>query len=495
MAHVSQLFCHDLPSIPCPDIGKILITGASGYIGGRLVPEFAARGYQVVVMVRSKSEVLDPRWKNVEVRVADALDFNSVIKALTGIHTIYYLIHSLLMGKGEFISADIKAANNFRLASEKNDVKRIIYLGALGDVNTKLSHHLQSRQEVAHSLESSRYQTTILRAPMIVGSGSVSYEIIKDLAGRLPIIIMPQWRKTKCQPISIRDVIKYLVGAFETPEMNGKTFDIGGPQVLTYEEMVRVMSILLNKNSYICPLPIKNISVFSYIASFITKVPAPLVSSLFEGLKNDLICSNDSIKKYLSFPLLNYETSIQRALARGTNDSIDTSWSNAYPQNHEMELKLSELKKFPKYAVSYSLLTRKTPELIYDSFCRIGGKNGWFNTNFLWQVRGLIDRILMGVGSSRGRRNYSELKVNDVIDFWRVEDIIEKRKLLLRAEMKIPGKAWLEFEIEPLGTENKFKISAYYDTNNLFGKLYWYTFLPFHSIIFNDLIKQIEKRS
>lgn len=495
MKRPEDFFCYDLPSKPQPHIGKILVTGASGYIGGRLVPELLERGYSVSIMVRTSVNHFAGKWKNVEVITADAMKPETLKAAFKGVNTIYYLIHSLLLGPEEARSTDICAANNIRLAAEEMGVKRIIYLGALGDVKTHLSEHLQSRIEVARCLQSRAYKTTVLRAPIIIGSGSASFEIIKDVTGNLPVIFMSKWKKTKCQPIGIRDVIKYLVGALEIPETAGKSFDIGGIDILTYQEMIMIMSKVLGKNKYIIPVPISNIPIYSYLASFFTKVPAPLVRILFESLKNDVICGENEIRNFLPFTPLKYEEALRRALFREQNDTIDTRWTDTYPLNHAIALRLSELKYPPRFTITYSILTKKEASALFKSFCKIGGKEGWFNNNWMWRIRGMIDRILLGVGSSRGRKNEANLQINDVIDFWRVEALEIERKLLLRAEMKIPGKAWLEFKIEPREKLEKLSITAYYDTNSLFGRIYWYAFFPFHSIIFTGLLKQIEKRS
>jgi uncharacterized protein YbjT (DUF2867 family) len=491
----SDLFCHDLTSTPQPGIGKVLVTGATGYIGGRLVPELLARGYKVRVLVRSPSAEYQERLPGAEIVVADALKQETLRKALDEIHTAYYLIHSLYLGPKEFTAADIKAAANFRIAAESKGVKRIIYLGGLGDINSPLSKHLRSRMEVAQELDSGIVPVTILRAAVIIGSGSASFEIIQHLARQLHVILSPGWERHKCQPIGIRDVIKYLVGVLEIPETSGKSFDIGGGDILTYKKLIEVMARFLHKRIFFIPFPFSHIGFYAYYASLITPVPLPLVQCLFEGLKNDAICQDDSIKDFLPFDPLDYEESIRRATDRETQDRVYTRWSDAYPPAHHTALKLHELKGFPKYTASHSLITEKRPSSIFKSICNIGGKKGWFRNNWMWRLRGMVDRILLGVGTSRGRRSHSTLQTNDVLDFWRVEDIQQDKRLLLRAEMKLPGEAWLEFNLKPVGKRNRLSVIAYYDTRKLFGDMYWYMFLPFHNVIFTDLIRQIEKRS
>jgi uncharacterized protein YbjT (DUF2867 family) len=489
-----DLYCRDLPSMPLAGMGKVLVTGASGYIGGRLVPELLARGYHVRVMVRAPLPIYKERWPDVEMVTADALDLNQLRTALKDVDTAYYLIHSLLLGQKEFAAADIQAAIHFRMAAEENQIKRIIYLGGLGDTQTELSPHLQSRTQVADELKKGGIPVTALRVAIIIGSGSASYEIIQNLVRKLPIIFIPRWATTQCQPIAIRDVIKYLVGVLEIPETSGKSFDIGGNDILSYYEMLKIRADLLNKRRIFLPF-FSFLPIYSYLGGLITPVPAPITRSLMKGLKNEVICQNNDIQRYLPFKPLTYKEAIIRAMNREEQDQIYSRWSDAYPPAHELALKLRELKSGPKYSSTYFLFTPKEAPSLFQFLCRVGGKEGWFSSNWLWRLRGAIDKVLLGVGTSRGRRSQTTLKINDVIDFWRVEDLQKNRRLLLRAEMKMPGKAWLEFQIQDEGPQRRLSINAYFHTQSMWGKLYWYLFLPLHQFIFNGLIKQIEKRS
>jgi uncharacterized protein YbjT (DUF2867 family) len=490
----NPLFCHDLPSRPLPGMGKILVTGASGYIGGRLVPELLARGYKLKVMVRAPSPGYRELWPDVGVVAADALDLNQLRIALKDIDTAYYLIHSLLLGHKEFAAADIQAAVNFRIAAEENRIKRIIYLGGLGDTQSKLSLHLQSRIQVAEELKKGKVPVTTLRAAIIIGSGSASYEIIQHLVKRLPFILIPRWAMTKCQPIGIRDVIKYLVGVLEIPQTAGESFDIGGKDVLSYCEMLKIRADLLNKKRLFIPF-FSFLPLYSYMGGLITPIPAPITRSLMEGLKNEVICQNNTIRRYLPFEPLSYKEAIIRAMNREEQDRIYTRWSDAYPPAHELALKLVELKGGPRYTNTYSLDTPKEASSLFKCICMIGGKEGWFSNNWVWRLRGVVDNILMGVGTTRGRKSQTHLRINDVIDYWRVEDLQKDARLLLRAEMKLPGKAWLEFKIEDEGLKRRLSIVAHYQPRDVFGKVYWYAFLSCHQFLFNDLIQQIEKRA
>lgn len=490
-----QLFCHDLPTEPDPGVGTVLVTGASGYIGGRLVPELLARGYRVRIMVRSYLSEYQEQFPGCEIAVADAMQEDALDRALEGVSVAYYLIHSMLLGPEKFASADNRAASNFRRAAERQKLKRIIYLGGLGEVTAKLSPHLRSRIEVAGQLSSGAVDVTILRAAVIIGSGSASYEIIKNLVMKVPVFILPRGARSRCQPISIRDVIKYLVGVLEVEETAGGRFDIGGDEVMTYLEMLRKTAGVLNRRRFFVHLQLFNVSTYAYFVSLLTPVPGPIARCLMEGIKNDVVCRENSIREHLDFKAVEFEEAIVRALSREEQDRVRTRWSNAYPPSHELAMKLEELEEGPEYSAEYSLTTEKPAERLFQSLCRVGGAEGWFHNNWLWRVRGAIDRIFMGVGTSRGRRESGRLEPHDVIDFWRVEKLERNRNLLLRAEMKLPGMAWLEFNIDDMGDARKLTINAWYHTSSLFGKAYWYFFYPFHYFIFKGLIEQIEKRS
>ena len=492
--YLDQPYCHDLPTLPQPQMGKILITGATGYVGGRLVSELIKRCYELRIMVRSKSEEQFQRWPNTEIVEADALIPESLDEALKGVKVAYYLIHSLLLGSKEFQEADLQAAINFRKAAEKNNVGRIIYLGGLGDTSTKLSKHLRSRSQVAKELSKGSIPVTILRAAIIMGSGSASYEIIKNLVKNVYIIPIPYWARTKCQPIAIRDLIKYLVGVLEIDETTGKTFDIGGPDQLSYKDMLKIFAEILHKRRLFFNSFFSNRYIIGYLASLFTPVPARIVISLIASGANEVICLHNEIKKYLDIKTISYAESIVWALDREEQDKMRTRWSDSYPPAHELAIKLSELPP-PKYISSHSILTEKEPSFLYNSFLHIGGEEGWAHSNWMWKLRGTIDKLLLGVGTSRGKRKTKRLRINDVIDFWRIEDLQENKRLLLRAEMKLPGKAWLEFAVAELTSYNRFSIIAYFHPSGFMGRIYWYIFLPFHRFVFKDLIREIEKRS
>ncbi|MCP4548201.1 MAG: SDR family oxidoreductase [bacterium] len=486
----------DLPTQPQPDIGTVLVAGATGYIGGRLLPALVMRGYRVRAMVRAGSLSPGSLSSEVEVVVADALDAEQVYEALEGVHTAYYLIHSMLYGLDKFENVDIQAAINFRRAAEARGVKRIIYLGGLGDIRTSLPSHLCSRRQVGNQFSESSVPTTILRAAIIIGSGSASYEMINHLVRRLPILLTPKWIKTRCQPIAIRDVLKYLIGVLEHPETIGRTFDIGGDDVLTYREILATHSALLGRKQLLIRSPAVPIGFYSYIASLLTPVPASISRCLMDSMTHDVVCQERDIVKLIPFRRLAYKEALVLAISRVEQDAVRTRWSDNYPPDHELAIKLHELESDPNYRSSHSLVSRKSPAALFRSVIKIGGREGWFHSNALWRIRGAFDRMLLGVGTARGRRSESTLRRNDVIDFWRVETIEENSLLLLRAEMRLPGLAWLEFRIDPAGEgENRLTVTAYYQSRGLWGRIYWYIFMPFHQFIFQDLIMEIEKRS
>lgn len=325
----NELFCKNLPTRPIPGIGKILVTGASGYVGGHLVTELLARGYRLRLMLRGNAEACKMRWPDAEIVAADVFDPAQLKDALCGIEVAYYLIHSLNLGPGHFESADNQAAVNFKNAAEENQVKRIIYLGGLGDVSSHLSHHLGSRIDTAINLIMGKVSVTTLRAAVIFGSGGSSYEIIHHLVKKLPILLPPPWAKNKCQPIALSDLIKYLVSVLEVPETAGGYYDVGGRDILTYEEMLKSFAKIINKKMLFIKSPFNAISLYSYMASLISPVPYTLIRCLFESLQNEAICLENSIRDLIPFRTLSYKEMILEAM---TMEEIDRVHAHSYKQ-------------------------------------------------------------------------------------------------------------------------------------------------------------------
>jgi uncharacterized protein YbjT (DUF2867 family) len=487
--------CDELPTHRTLDLETVLVAGASGYIGGRLVPELVARGYRVRVMVRSKVEAVSDRWSNCEVVVADALNPESLMAAMDGVHTVFYLIHSMLVGPKSFADADQAAARWVRESAEQQGVKRIIYLGGLGDKRDRLSPHLSSRMAVADELALGSVPVTFLRAAIILGSGSASYEMVNHLIRRLWVLPVPGWAKTRCQPIALRDVIKILVGVLECPETAGKIYDIGGPDILSYEELLKTHAEVLGRRRIFPPSPLSSISFFAMMTSWLTPVPTPITRCLMESVEYDVVCEGCDVLEVLPFRRISCREALVLALSREEQDAVHSRWTDSYPPNYELAIKLNEISETPTYTSTYSLVTEKSAKALFESICYIGGQKGWFNSTPLWRVRGMIDRMFQGVGTRRGRRSPTRLRVNDVVDFWRVERVEKPSRLLLRAEMKLPGRAWLEFRVDPEDGVQRLSVHASYYTKGVGGRLYWYVFPPFHHFIFGDLIRGIEKRS
>ncbi|HYW67988.1 MAG TPA: SDR family oxidoreductase [bacterium] len=490
-----DLYCAGLTSLPPPEKRRVLVTGATGYVGGRLVPELLARGYRVRAMVRAACPEYAGRWPGAEIVVADALEPDGLVRALADVHTAFYLIHSLHLGPKAFEEKDLQAAANFRAAADGSGVERIIYIGALGDVAGDLSPHLRSRAMVAEELAKGCAATTALRAALIIGSGSASYEIIRHLSERVPVMPLPWWAETRCQPISMRDTIRYLVGVLEVPESTGRTFDIGGADVLTYGSMLRICAEVLGRRLRSFRSPVSSIPLVAYVVSLLTPVPAPITMSLLRGAANEVVCREHEIRRLVPFDPLTYREAVERAVRVEKADTVRTRWADSYRPAHAEAGTLTDLAEPPRYVALRSILTTKSACSLFASVTRIGGREGWFNTNWLWRIRGAFDRAFFGVGLSRGRRSASSLRTGDAIDFWRVEELVPDRRLLLRSEMKMPGQAWLDFRIDPEGNRNRLSVQAWYEPGGVLGHVYWYVFLPFHHFIFQNLVGEISRRS
>ena len=487
--------CQGLPTRARPEIGRILVTGASGYVGGRLIVELLNRGYKVRAMVRRKLTIHANRWPGAEIVEADALRPESLREALEGVRVAYYLIHSMMLGPRSFSKSDLEAARNFAEAAQATGVDRIVYLGGLGERHADLSEHLRNRMEVAEVLRSGTVSVTILRAAVIIGSGSASYEIMQHLVSVLRLIFIPKWAGSRCQPIGVRDVMKYLIGTMEVPDTAGGEYDIGGTEILSYRQMLERLARLLKRHVLLVRAPVKNPKIYGYLVSLLTPVPAPIVGCLMESLRNNVVCEDNQIRAFLPFKTMPFDEAVKAAIAKLEMDTVETRWSDAYPPGNEVVPHLDELGERPRFIATYSLLTEKMPRDLFRSFCRVGGRNGWFRNNWMWRLRGLIDRMLMGVGNARGRKHSSFVELGEAIDFWRVEDLREDQRLLLRAEMKIPGQAWLEFKIVPAVRKRGLVVCAYFAPHGILGSFYWYFFLPFHRVIFRNLIRQIDIRA
>lgn len=478
---------------------RILVTGANGYVGGRLVPQLLARGHAVRCMVRSAARLQGRAWaEHVEIVTGDVLTPASLGPALTGIDVAYYLVHSLGAGR-DFHDHDVRAARAFGEAARAAGVRRIIYLGGLGDAGDALSEHLRSRHDTGAALREAGVPVTEFRAAVIVGSGSVSFEMIRYLAERVPVMICPSWVYTRIQPIAIRDIIHYLAEAIDTPASAGQTIEIGGSDVLTYGEMMTGYAKLRGLRRWLVPVPFLTPRLSSYWVHLVTPIPADIARPLIDGLRNEVVVRHDTARTL--FPRVvpvSYAEAVRRALVRLDGANVETAWSDA--------LTSSGLVTEPVVLTTLEGLTlerrqltaRATPDRVYEVVSALGGATGWLRLNWAWQLRGLADRLVGGVGMRRGRRDPRELRIGDAVDFWRVEAVEPGRLVRLRAEMKVPGRAWLEFQVKAeTGPDAGTTIvqTAYFAPKGLLGVLYWYSLYPIHGLIFGGMIREIARRA
>jgi uncharacterized protein YbjT (DUF2867 family) len=473
---------------------NILLTGATGYIGKRLLPVLLQKGHKVYCLVRNKNRFYasDEILSKIEIVEADLLYRSEVKKLPKDIDVAYYLIHSMLSSSSEFIVQEKQTAINFRDYLEKTNVKRAIYLGGIySDIN--LSKHLKSRQNVENILCGSPVPVTVLRAGIIVGSGSASFEIIRDLVERLPFIITPSKINTRTQPIAIRNVIDYLVGCLENQDTSGKIFEIGGPDIFTYKEMLKIFSQERKYKRYFISIPFLPLSLTSYWLFFITSTPYRLVLNLMESLKNEVIVQNPDIHNYIQTEIIDYRHAIRLAFDRVQQNMVVSSWKDALASSRSGDdlSTFIEVPVFGCYIDKREKTFTRSPDEVLANIWNIGGNNGWYSTQWLWEIRGFLSKLGGGVGLSRGRRDSEDLHMGDALDFWRVL-VADKKKyrLLLYAEMSLPGEAWLEIKIIT-GNPHKLQLTATFRPKGIKGRLYWFSVLPFHYLIFGKMLNNI----
>ena len=478
---------------------QILVTGSTGYVGGRLVNRLLSSGYNVKVAGRSIDKIKSRPWaKNSRVEIAEAnmLDYSSLENALKNCRAAYYLVHSMNPQSTDFAESDRIASQNMAKAAEKNNLKKIIYLSGLGEKESSLSKHLKSRAEVAEILCSGTVPVTVLRAAMILGSGSASFEILRYLVERLPVMITPRWVQNPVQPIAIRNVLKYLEGCLENDDTTGKVFDIGGPDILTYGHLMKLYAKEAGlKYRFIIPVPVLTPRLSSYWINLVTPVPAYIARPLAEGLRNPVVCQESEIQKLIHQELLDCRTAIHLALGRAKDNCVETCWSDSGFLDVPEWLHCGDASyaggsiKEDGYAISFN---GSSKEEIWNQLIKIGGEKGYFYGSFLWKLRGIIDRMIGGAGLNRGRRHPSDLREGDALDFFRVLNLRAPILLRLFAEMKLPGEAILEFHILK-NHEDKIELRmiARYSPRGLAGLVYWYLVYPFHNIIFKGMLKNI----
>ncbi len=472
---------------------KIAVTGATGYVGGRLVPMLLEQEHEVVCLVRNPRKLDDRHWlkdRKIEVIADDVSNVEELTIKLTGCDAAYYLIHSMQVTGSDYAEEDRKLSETFGKAARAAGVKRIIYLGGLGEMGPNLSEHLSSRREIEQVLGESGVPVTTFRAAMIIGSGSASFEILRYLVERLPIMVTPRWVKTESQPVAIFDVLYWLVTCLDVKETEGETLEIGGKDVVQYRELMRIMAEELGLSKrIILPLPILTPGLSSGWIGLVTPVSYRVARPLAEGLRNRVVVTNNLTQELMPHDAMGVQEAIHKALERVRENKVITSWSAAGPVQGDPEWAGGTVFKDQRF-----IEISACEESIYKAVCRIGGGHGWYKGDILWQIRGLMDKLIGGPGLRRGRRHSEEVAYGEALDFWRVIGIEKNKSLTLLAEMKLPGTATLDFLLEPI-TEGmtRMTMTARFRPKGLFGLLYWYVVVPFHNIVFGGMLQGIKR--
>lgn len=468
---------------------KVLLTGSTGYIGRRLKQILLNdENIELKLLVRNKKSVSSLN-ENAQIIEGDTFNKESLKEALKDVEVAYYLIHSL--SNENYKDLDKISAQNFLDVAAQCGVKRIIYLGGLGVKNENTSEHLLSRIETGEILSSNKnVQTIWFRAGVIIGSGSASFEIIRNLTEKLPIMTTPKWVNTKAQPIAVSDVLSYLHNGLYLEKRENLIVDIGSEQ-LSYKNMMLKTAKVLGLKRILITLPFMSINLSSYWLNLFTPVPFTVAKALIEGLKSEVIIQNDHAKKYFpNITPISYEQAVKNAIKEIEENQVISRWNDkgdgVWEKNAQNEI--SKAVFIDRKEVDISNIEASK---VYQSFIGIGGVNGWFDFDFLWELRGIIDKLIGGVGLKRGRRSQCDLRISDCLDFWKVVDLQKDERLLLYAQMKVPGEAWLEFKIK----DNKLIQSAYFYPKGVFGRLYWYALVPLHYFVFNNMIKSIIKKA
>ncbi|MCM0756548.1 SDR family oxidoreductase [Desulfovibrio aminophilus] len=478
----------------------VLVLGSTGYVGGRLVPLLLERGFRVRAAGRSLEKIRSRPWgrhPNLEPVVADALDEASLTEAMRGCRAAYYLVHSMRPGARDFAALDRKAACNMVRAAKASGLARIIYLSGLGDDSARLSEHLRSRHEVGELLALGPAAVTQLRAAMILGSGSASFEILRHLCERLPFMLTPRWVDTKCQPAAISNVLEYLAGCLEHEETAGRTYEIGGPDVLSYRELFRLYAEVAGiRPPLILALPVLTPRLSAWWVNLVTPVPAALVRPLVEGLANEVVCRDERIRELLPQELLSCREAIATALDRTRQNAVP---SCCFDAGSACLPEWAACGDAPYaggavFRTTYSVTLAGTPEQAWEVVARIGGDTGWYFGDLLWRLRALMDKLAGGPGFTRGRRSAETPAVGDHLDFWRVLAVDPPRRLLLLAEMRLPGEALLEFRIERQESgPTRLSMTPSFLPRGLWGLAYWWAFYPSHAFLFKNMLRHMAR--
>lgn len=477
---------------------RVLLTGSTGYIGRRLLPVLLQDGHHVMCLVRDRRrfDIEDFSAKDLQsitVIEGDLSDLNSLSAVPKDFDVAYYLVHSMTGSRTEFEKLEEQQAANFAAFIKDSDARQIIYLGGIAN-DSGLSRHLKSRRHVEDLLRSSGIPVTVLRAAIIIGSGSASFEIIRDLVEKLPVMIAPKWLRTRCQPIGIRNVIEYLRGVMLVEKAMGKTFDIGGKDVLSYHDMLMTFARIRGLRRIIIPVPILSPNLSSLWLYFVTSTSIQLARTLVDSLKNEVVCSDRTIEQIVPVTILSYEESLRLAFEKIEQRNVISSWKDAV-NTESIDKNFLDYVEVPTHGCFFDrqvVTLSASSEKVIEKIWRIGGDAGWYYGNWLWRIRGILDKMVGGVGIRRGRRSPSDLKPGDALDFWRVLVADkEKGRLLLYAEMRLPGEAWLEFKLTNTQGQRCLVQTATFRPLGLWGRLYWYSVLPFHAFIFPGLSTRI----
>ena len=477
---------------------RVLVTGATGYIGGRLVPELLAAGHRVRVLARSPAKLEGLAWTgDVEIVEGDASEGADLERAMAGIDVAYYLLHSMgNSGPGDFGARDREVAAAFRDAAAEAGAGQIIYLGGLGaDDDADLSPHLRSRHEVGRLLAEGPVPVTELRAAIIIGSGSASFEMLRSLTEVLPVMVTPRWVSTRCQPIAIRDILYYLVGVLGRDEAEGRVLEVGGPEVMSYLEVMQAYARVAGlRRRVVVKVPVLTPGLSSHWVGLVTPIPTGLAKPLIGSLLNEVVVRDPAIRSFLPRETVPFRQAVELALERQEDLDVATTWAGAELGGRSPA---APMPSDPDWAGATILEDVKEahvaaePAAVFRTVTSLGGKRGWYVAGLLWSIRGVIDQLLGGVGMRRGRRHPTDLRIGDPVDFWRVEALVPDQLMRLRAEMRLPGQAWLDFTIEPEGEGARLVQRARFYPRGLWGRAYWYALVPFHAVIFGRLLARV----
>jgi uncharacterized protein YbjT (DUF2867 family) len=476
--------------MPTPPL--ILLTGATGYVGGRLLPALEAAGHTVRCLTR-RPEVLRHDHPARDVVQGDVLDRASLDAAMRGVDTAYYLVHSM-GATGSFEEADREGARNFAAAAKAAGVSRIIYLGGLGREEEDLSPHLRSRQEVGRLLRESGIPVLEFRASIVIGAGSLSFEMIRSLVERLPFMITPKWVRVPAQPIAIDDLLGYLIAALDLPASEYRVYEIGGADQVSYAEIMKIYARLRGRRLRMLAVPVLTPYVSSLWLGLITPLYARVGRKLIESIVHTTVVHDDAALRTFAVRPMGVEEAVKRALGLAPGEPVVSRWTDAV-SSARMPPNWDGVKFGTRLSDARSITVSATPSAVFKCIERIGGDTGWYAWNWLWDLRGVLDLLTGGVGMRRGRPSPEMLRVGDTLDFWRVESIEPGRRLCLAAEMRLPGRAWLEFEVVPQANATLIRQTATFDPEGVLGKAYWYAISPLHHLVFGGMLRGIARAS